>query len=277
MSQKIETIGNSAFALCFSLKELDIPATVTEVADYTFGLLFSLESVRIYNTTLDFSNTELGLLYFTDDSEVDRQEICDLYIDIYYYYTCYDLEYINAKYGSEEALLEALSEFEDKMSNTLRTDMYTVYCYEGAAVEEYLNANNIKYKYFCDHAEETIAAVEPDCTQTGLTEGVKCSECGEILVEQKTVAAKGHTPKVIGAIEPEIGVVGYTGDTVCDVCGELLQKGEEIPAIEGDEEVIDCEHICHTTGVFRFLWKILNFFGKLFGVNSVCECGAAHY
>lgn len=43
------------------------------------------------------------------------------------------------------------------------------------------------------HVEETISAVEPTCTETGLTEGKRCSECGETLVEQEVVPALGHT------------------------------------------------------------------------------------
>jgi len=46
-----------------------------------------------------------------------------------------------------------------------------------------------------DHSrwEATVLeAVEPTCTQTGLTEGKKCSQCGEILVAQNTVPALGH-------------------------------------------------------------------------------------
>lgn len=38
-----------------------------------------------------------------------------------------------------------------------------------------------------------------------------------------------------------------------------------------------CDHMCHQDGFFGFLWKIVNFFCKLFGINPVCECGKAHW
>lgn len=55
--------------------------------------------------------------------------------------------------------------------------------------------------YYCDtcetdlcteHTEEILPAVKANCTETGLTEGKKCSVCGRIFTEQEEVPANGH-------------------------------------------------------------------------------------
>ncbi len=67
------------------------------------------------------------------------------------------------------------------------------------------------------HTEETIPAVEATCTETGLTEGKKCSVCGEILVAQEVVPAKGHEYTAV-VTAPTCTRGGYTTWTCA--CGD---------------------------------------------------------
>ena len=49
----------------------------------------------------------------------------------------------------------------------------------------------------CNHAEqEVIPGYAADCDTPGLTDGMKCSVCGEILVEQEEIPASGHAKPV---------------------------------------------------------------------------------
>ena len=71
------------------------------------------------------------------------------------------------------------------------------------------------------HTVVTDAAVAPDCTNTGLTEGSHCSNCGEVLVAQTVVDALGHTEVVDAAVAPDCTNTGLTEGKHCSVCGEI--------------------------------------------------------
>lgn len=86
------------------------------------------------------------------------------------------------------------------------------------------------------HTEVVDKAVEPTCTETGLTEGKHCSVCGEVLVEQEVVPALGFT--VSGSVDGvtdnamvtllKDGVVAARGDVRAD--GVFLLPGLRIGA-----------------------------------------------
>lgn len=104
------------------------------------------------------------------------------------------------------------------------------------------------------HSKVTVPGKAATCKETGLTDGVKCSVCGKILTAQKTIAKADHKDK--------------NGDYKCDYgCGHEFER----PTPD------KCDHMCHQSGFMGFIWKIVQFFWKLFKMNPVCECGAAHY
>lgn len=80
------------------------------------------------------------------------------------------------------------------------------------------------------HTEETIPGKEATCTEDGLTEGIKCSVCGEILKAQETIEAKGHTEETIPGQAATCTEDGYTESIVCSVCKAVIKAQEIIKA-----------------------------------------------
>jgi len=83
---------------------------------------------------------------------------------------------------------------------------------------------------------------------------VKCSVCGEILVAQEVVAAKGHVAEVMAAVEPTCTTTGLTEGSKCSVCGEILVAQQVIAALghtEIDVSAVapDCVNDGLTAGV----------------------------
>ena len=68
-----------------------------------------------------------------------------------------------------------------------------------------------EYGVFADHTEETVEGMEPTCEESGLTEGKKCTVCGEVLSVQEEIAAIGHNYvdghcTVCGSKTPSVGL-----------------------------------------------------------------------
>ena len=88
------------------------------------------------------------------------------------------------------------------------------------------------------HTEVDLEAKAPTCTETGLTEGVKCSVCDEVLVAQEVVPAKGHTEVTDAAVAADCTNTGFTEGKHCSVCNEVLVAQEVVPA-KGHTEVTE--------------------------------------
>lgn len=51
----------------------------------------------------------------------------------------------------------------------------------------------------------------------------------------------------------------------------------DVPENPEITEEDSCDHLCHESGFMGFIWKIINFFNKLFKSNKTCACGVNHY
>lgn len=74
------------------------------------------------------------------------------------------------------------------------------------------------------HTEIAVTGTPASCTATGLTDGTKCSVCGEVLVKQEVAAKLRHDWKPEDAKDPTCKDEGYNAHMKCSVCGETDGK-----------------------------------------------------
>lgn len=67
-----------------------------------------------------------------------------------------------------------------------------------------------------------------------------------------------------------------TKTAICDFCGTVDTVIDEGSKLDNNDNS-KCSCSCHKSGIIAFIWKLLNFFYKLFGMNKTCACGVAHY
>ena len=90
----------------------------------------------------------------------------------------------------------------------------------------------------CEHVAVTDAAVEPTCTEKGLTEGTHCSKCGKILQAQNEIPALGHDLENHDGQEATCTEKGWKEYVTCKREGCGYTTYQEIPAL-GHTEVVD--------------------------------------
>ncbi len=100
-----------------------------------------------------------------------------------------------------------------------------------------------------------VSAKAPTCDINGYNEHIECLHCATGLKDYEAIPATGHADN--------------DGNGKCDECNSALY---------GDSGEKACGCICHKeSGLMKFIYKILRFFWKLFGISQSCNCGATHY
>ena len=102
-----------------------------------------------------------------------------------------------------------------------------------------------------EHTEAVIPGQAATCTEGGLTDGVMCSVCGEILVQQEEIPALGHTDGE-AVTENEVAATctadgSYDNVVYCTVCdAELSRETIPVPATGHTDD--DEDNICDDCG-----------------------------
>ena len=150
------------------------------------------------------------------------------------------------------------------------TDYYCDYCNTNLCFDQHPDENN---DYYCDqcntnlcfdqHEAEVVPGKEASCTETGLTEGSVCKNCGQILVAQEEIPVTAHPDtdqdyvcdvckanlcfgeheaEAVPGKEATCTETGLTEGSICKNCGQILVAQEEIPMT--DHPDTDADYYC---------------------------------
>ena len=82
------------------------------------------------------------------------------------------------------------------------------------------------------HTEIELKAVSPTCTKSGLTSGIKCGVCDEVLVVQTVVNPMGHNVVSDKAVPSTCTSTGLTEGSHCKRCTTVFQVQATTPMLE---------------------------------------------
>ena len=136
---------------------------------------------------------------------------------------------------------------------------------DGEVIKEATCASKGEIKYTCESCEKTKTKktdklphteveieLEATCAKEGLTDGVKCAVCEEVLQQPKVVAKIPHFEVPNSeAVAATCTTAGLKPGTHCARCDEVITAETVIPAL-GHTEVPDSETIeatCTTAGL----------------------------
>ena len=120
------------------------------------------------------------------------------------------------------------------------------------------------------HTEQTLTAVAPTCTATGMTEGKKCTVCGSLTVEQTVVDALGHDEKSHEAKAPTCTDIGWDAYVTCSRCDYTTYN--VIPATGHNYSSVVVAPTCTESGYTKYTCSVC---GDTYKNNEVAALG--HY
>ncbi|MBQ7118393.1 MAG: leucine-rich repeat domain-containing protein [Clostridia bacterium] len=248
----ITSIGNSIFHSQNGIKNVEISESVTHIGDYAFNDCSSLETLEIPDSVTSigayaFSYSGLKSIKIPDSMTTVGEDA---------FFRCEDLSSViipttvtnieSYAFGST-AITTAHYCGTQEQWNNITIDYGNTPLTKNIHMSEDKDINGIceicDYEFTHIHNYTVTATTPATCTENGYT--VYTCKCTDTYTE--TIPTTGHDYQ----------------NAVCTKCG--------------DSKADDCSHLCHKSGFMGFIWKIINFFSKLFKINPVCECGVAHY
>lgn len=296
----VESIGLGAFSYCKSLENITIPESVESVGYGAFYDCTSLESITILNPECEIAEgpedeadelygaltiPENTVIYGYKDSTA--QKYAEKYGNTFIALDGEDTTVeINISDNENSGIQFDFSE--DTFDDSQRT--VTLEIRRDTTQSQYLLTDFSKVTAwnmtFYNEAGEEIQPGAPVTVKMPVPEGYNTDFLMVLHIDPQT----NQSSMVDFTVEDGFVVFeagSFSVYALVDTSSEIEDEPTVEPDVPNDEpdepDVPDepaaptCDHLCHKSGFVGVIWKIVRFFWKLFNMNPVCECGAAHY
>lgn len=102
------------------------------------------------------------------------------------------------------------------------------------------------------HVLKTVRGVDPTCVDEGLSDGIVCSLCDDVLVAQTAVPKTEHTPVTDEAVAATCKSTGLTEGSHCSVCQTTLVKQTVISATAHSHIMTEIKESCGRDGCLLY-------------------------
>lgn len=222
----VTCIGDGAFFCCNRLIEIIVPESVDTITDFAFAFCSSLKNVNIPSkvsviTSCSFEQTAIESIELPNS--ITRIESCAFYL-------C----------GALTRITIPRTVTEISTNNAIPANS-TIACERDSYADTWAKQFGYSIEYIPHvHSVVSIPAVEPQSTSTGLTEGSRCSTCGDVLIPQKVIPSLNsmntlYLPYELQRIEDE-AFMNITCDAV--IISENCQY-------IGHRAFADCDNLCY--------------------------------
>ncbi len=259
-------IDSYAFASCASLTKVSIPNNVSSIGDVAFSGCTSLTEITVDSNNKYFSNDENGILFNKDKTTLVQYPVGNTRTS----YKIPDKVITICGYAFGWGGHLASVTIPDSVT-TIGAGAFGA-CTNLTSITIPDGVTKIEKETFAMCEKIAVVTIPKSVKSIALGAFYQCPSLAEVYYSG--TEAQWNQIEVDMHNEPLFYATIHfnhtehadaNDDGVCDECGKLFDL------------TINCNHNCHKGGVSGFVWKITNFFNRLFRINKVCNCGVAHY
>ena len=241
----LQSIDRQAFSSCYALGSITLPASVTSVGKDAFDSSIRIicdvstqgKMVKESCTSSSWGNFLIDRAYPDYLLELDLN-YTPARLTIYNYLGSDTKIALPAEIGGYTVIAASLgwSNFEEVYVpdsyvglNGEGDDELVIVSSWDAYARTWAEEKGLTWRHDI-HTGETIPEVPATQDANGLTEGVKCVQCGEIIVAQEIIPAGKHTVVTKEGVAATCTTDGLTEGSYCSKCGEVFKVQTVIPA-----------------------------------------------